>query len=152
MAAVDAKDRERRRRGTLVLAPLLLLTGVVVVVFVGRPSVPDPVDGLESGIVRSAPTVEQRSIAVTVPAPGGTVSRTDSVFAWRPVAANATYRVRILTTAGEEVLRAETVDSTVIVDVGRLTPAGLRYYWVVDAILEDGRTATSGMNEVHVMP
>jgi hypothetical protein len=103
--------------------PAALAATVLLAVGVGRmalgPSGSEPVrSGDEAGVAVLAPAAE---------APVGE----PLVFAWRPVAGAARYRVEVLGAGGEVAIEAETRDTTVTIDgVRRLAPGDYRW-WVV---------------------
>jgi hypothetical protein len=71
-------------------------------------------------------------------------SGTSSALAWSPIAAGAQYRVTLTDAAGDEVWAASTTDTLTPLPAGLELAAGRDYFWVVDALLPDGATATSG--------
>ena len=71
-------------------------------------------------------------------------SGTPSALAWSPVAEGAQYRVTLTDAAGDEVWAASTSDTLAPLPAGLELAAGRDYFWVVDALLPDGATATSG--------
>ena len=67
-----------------------------------------------------------------------------SALAWSPVAEGAQYRVTLTDAAGAEIWAASTADTLVALPATLELVAGRDYFWVVDALLPDGATATSG--------
>ncbi|HEX4628310.1 MAG TPA: zf-HC2 domain-containing protein [Gemmatimonadales bacterium] len=93
------------------------------------------------------------AIAVVRPGSGAIVSPSAPEFVWHPAGADAQYRVTLTTERGDVVWA-----STVLADTVRVVPASVRlrggqeYFWYVDALLPDGRSATSGVRRFTVPP
>jgi hypothetical protein len=91
-----------------------------------------------------AAPAERAGEAAGVPAIRVWSGASASALAWSPVAAVAQYRVTLTDAAGDEVWAASTSDTVAPLPPGLELAAGRDYFWVVDALLPDGATATSG--------
>lgn len=94
----------------------------------------------ESGRVEGLP-----SIGVVTPGAGSTVLPDSVIFAWRSAGSEAFYRLTLATEEGAVVWRQETADTTVTLPGETELERGESYYWFVDALLPDGREATTGV-------
>jgi hypothetical protein len=105
---------------------------------------------------RTEPVSRTRDVEVVGPSglgfarqapPDDAVVRPDTLaFSWTPVGDEATYRLTISTAAGAIVWSERTTDTSLALPpsvAGRLE-AGRDYYWQVEAVLPDLRSATTG--------
>jgi hypothetical protein len=135
-----------RRRGWLVPAAVAAVLALLVL---GRmmEDRPDTAVLRDSDRVRSEALQE---IVVNGPADG---VHPDSVrFTWRSVAPAATYEVTVTDDAGDVVWAGSSADTAAAVPPQAGLLAHARYYWFVDALLADGQTATSGVQEFQTGP
>lgn len=73
-------------------------------------------------------------------------------FAWAPITSGAQYRLSLTDASGEERWAASTSDTSATPpDTIDLAPDAT-YYWVVDALLPDGATASSGIRRLPRAP
>ena len=73
------------------------------------------------------------------------------MFTWRSVAEGATYRLSLTDEAGDVLWTVNTPDTTVaLVDI--MLEADQLYYWYVDALLHDGGSATTGVQQFMTPP
>jgi hypothetical protein len=88
-----------------------------------------------------------RQFAAVTPAGGASVAGDSVVFLWRSEGPGAHYVLTVTDEKGDVVWTAPTADTTLVPprEVG-LVP-GQRYYWYVDALLEDARSSTTGVQE-----
>lgn len=139
--------RTRRRRGWRVWAPAAVAAAAVAMLVVGPVLVdtgpadgarfrgPDPVG--EAGAVQ---------IDAASPAEDGAVDSHSLTFAWHPGALAASYRLTLTDREGAVLWTHATTDTVApLPDTITLEP-GATYHWFVDALMEDGRNATSGVH------
>jgi len=87
-----------------------------------------------------------RAVAVVTPAEGETVTPDTLRFAWRAVAPNATYLLKLADEASVRWTK-DTADTTLTLpDSVHLDP-GRSYHWWVDALTADGRVASTGVRQ-----
>lgn len=134
-----------RRRGRLLLA---FGAGMAALLVLGVPrSMLEQADTL-----RVTATEGDIRIEVERPVDGSSVSGSSVSFEWRPPGDEVGYRITVTTELGALVWEESTPDVRVALpDSVVPLPAG-RYYWWVDALLEGGETATSGIMEFVVPP
>ena len=75
-------------------------------------------------------------------------ARSTAAFAWSPIAPGAQYRLSLTDAAGDEVWTVSTPDTTATRPASVVLARGADYFWVVDALLPDGGTATSGIRQL----
>jgi hypothetical protein len=97
----------------------------------------------ESTLVGGA---SRRAVAVVMPGEGDTVRPGGLRFAWRPVAPNASYLLKVSDETSVRWMK-DTADTTVALpDSVRLEP-GRGYTWWVDALTADGHVASTGVRQ-----
>lgn len=148
VVAVGRLRRSLGRRSPWVIAAPIAAAAVLAFVLLGRPSPPaagtDPV--LREG-GEPAP-----AIVVVAPAAATTVAPEPLSFVWRPVPSGVSYRVVLTDSSGGPVWNAVTGDSSALLPATVRLVRGGRYYWIVDALLADGRSVTSGAREFRMPP
>ncbi len=136
----------RRRRWT-VGVPAAAVAAIAAVLLLS-PLVQDGRDG-PGERMRGSEWASEREAVLEVealaPAPGVMVTPDSIRFSWEGLEPDATYRLTLTDEGGDPLWVHETSGTTVLLpqDVG-LQPGGT-YLWFVDALLADGRTATSGV-------
>lgn len=160
--AWGARSWWRRRRWSHVAIPVGVAAAAALL-FVALPfeeagdsSVPSGGSPAPSSVER-APGPAGGGVArfpVRRPAEGATVSDASEgvVLVWAPLPGEVTYEVTLTGEDGTPMWTATTRDTVTRVpaDVG-LEPGGL-YLWYVDALLADGRSATTGTRSFEVAP
>lgn len=86
-----------------------------------------------------------QSIETVFPAEGGTLLASEPGFGWRSVEPDALYRLSLIDAAGDVVWNGSTRDTVLSLTSRVLLTPGVGYFWYVDALLEDGASATSGV-------
>jgi hypothetical protein len=93
-----------------------------------------------------------RQFSAVMPAEHTRVSVDSLVFLWRSEGGNAHYVLTVTDENGDVVWTARTSDTTLVPPRGvNLTPDS-RYYWYVDALLDDARSSTTGVQEFSIRP
>jgi len=108
-----------------------------------RPSKPAeaPVRGAEAPLV----------VGVVRPAEGAEL-RDPPEFVWHSVPGATAYRISVTRADGDSVWAVTTRDTTARAPEGA-APAGTGpYYWVLDALLGDGRSVAGTMREFRIQP
>ena len=90
------------------------------------------------------------NIQIVRPADGSTVSRDSVVFAWRVESVGTFYRFTLMDEAGDVLWRTSTSDTVVTPGSEVSLRPGVEYYWIVDALLAGGRTATTGVRSFRI--
>ncbi len=137
-----------RSRPLAVLAWLVPLAAGLGVFMVSRPA-----RRLDPGLTERPSTGPAESVSrlrPIAPGPGATVAGTAVVFSWHGHGAD-TYRVVVMTEAGEPVWSEETSDTVVPLPASVHLARGAAYFWRVESIA-DGVTATSAVQRLIVAP
>jgi hypothetical protein len=141
------REQPRRGRGTqpLWLSAAAVAAAAVVLFKVAVPSTQPTIDVDHIRGSATAP-IEKSELDGQSPVAGSDVSVDTIVFRWSSAGPGATYDVTIVDDAGV-VLWNSRIDSVGIApprDVTERLRAGRTYYWRVDALLPDLRTASTG--------
>ena len=90
-------------------------------------------------------------IAVS-PTDGDSLAGNTATFTWRKKETVVRYRFTVMASDGAEVWSADVADTILVLpDSVTLLPEA-SYFWYVDALLPDGRTATTGVRRFTVVP
>ncbi len=131
---------EAARRWTLTGAAVMLGTAaILLLVIVPRDAGAPP----SAPVERAGGSAALPAIRVWSPGSGSTTA-----FAWSPVAPGAQYRIAVTDAAGEEIWTVSTSDTTATLPASDLLVQAGDYFWVVDALLPDGATASSGIRQL----
>jgi hypothetical protein len=137
----------RRTPDWRIIAPAAVAAAAVIALLALPSLLSDP-DSARDVRVRGPDESVRREgvplIAVVNPLDGSTIEMTEGlVFHWRAPAADASYQLTLGDDAGEVVWTLSTTDTLVTLPESvRLGPGSI-YYWYVDALLPDGRSATT---------
>jgi predicted anti-sigma-YlaC factor YlaD len=92
------------------------------------------------------------SLVAVSPNDGDSVAGNTITFTWRRNESIGQYRFTLTASDGAEVWSADIADTMLFLpDSVNLLPAA-SYFWYVDALLPDGRTATTGVRRFTVVP
>jgi len=98
------------------------------------------------GAVSALEDESGQSIETVSPAEGGTLLAQEPAFIWRSVEPDAVYRFSLLDAGGDVMWNGTTRDTVLSLTSELLLPPGADYFWYVDALLQDGASATSGIH------
>jgi hypothetical protein len=132
-----------RRRWLLAGAAAAAAVIGIVLLMPGRKPAGDVIRGPNDG--EGVP-----HMTAVIPASDARVSAGSLRLVWRAVATAELYRVTV-TDAGGAPVWSDSTSDTAATPRATLTP-GRTYYWVVDALLSDGRSATTGSVGFTVAP
>lgn len=141
-----------RRKSRSWLVPAAAAAAVTGLLLIGLPLLQSTADGpVIRGTGDSAVTTDVGSrLEVVLPRPGELLEGPSRRLVWRAAGTNAHYAVTIADADGDPVWQTETRDTTVTVPEGtRLDPAST-YLWYVDALTEDGRSVTTGVQRFRI--
>jgi anti-sigma factor RsiW len=136
------KAHSLRRR----LAPLAAAAAILAAVLVARPWLesPETPAGVPD-VIERAPDLESTRLEALSPDPGAVVEPASATLEWRSGGDGARYQITVTTLEGDSVWVATTADTIAPLPPGSLQPEH-EYLWYVDAILRDGRTASTGVS------
>ena len=123
-----------------------LAAAAAAVVLVTVPSLSrKPVESKVESERRAVPDDDIR-LRTLAPSDGATLNENLPMFLWNSLP-GATYRLTVTTAEGETVWQTSTGDTAVSLPASTRISRGASYYWSVDALREDGSSATSGVRE-----
>ena len=109
--------------------------------------------GRPDGMVTRGPGNEGvRQFSAVMPAEKAPVSVDSLIFLWRSEGHGAHYVLTVTDESGDVVWTAETSDTSLELPRGVALKSGHRYYWYVDALLDDARSSTTGVREFSIRP
>ncbi|MFQ6045874.1 MAG: zf-HC2 domain-containing protein [Gemmatimonadales bacterium] len=97
------------------------------------------------GVVEAGEGIER--FETVAPSGDAPVGRDSLVFIWRPLGDDASYRLTVTEETGEELWTVVTVDTIAVLPDDVAPARDAVYFWYVDALLPDGRSATTGVRE-----
>jgi len=86
-------------------------------------------------------------IEVVRPRDEDSLSSVDLRFVWRRAEGDASYSFTLTDGYGDVLWRGQTRDSVISISSEVLLDSGSPYFWYVDALLEEGVSATTGVHE-----
>ncbi len=95
--------------------------------------------------IRSA-TDSASLIAIITPADSATLTAESPSFAWLALSADATYNLTIADHSGAIVWQRTTSDTSLQLPTGVMLQRGATYFWYVDALGANGRSASTGVH------
>lgn len=137
-----------RRTLKRVAAVALAAAAVVVLILARSSSEPQPPEPRFREPTPSAGA----AMHVSSPADGATLLSDSVRLAWQPVAPDAHYSLTLTDEHGQVVWRHTLRDTLTGLPRDVSLAGGSRYYWFVDALLPDGRSATTGVHEFRIAP
>ena len=137
---------KRKKNLRMVFLPLVAVA-TIVVLLLRFPIIEADRDSLRSEGAEGLET----QISIRIYGPGDTLQAAVPSFVWGSAAEGVRYQLVLTRADGAEVWSAGTSDTVLAFppDI-ELDPGD--YYWNVDALLLDGRTATSGIRRLTVSP
>jgi putative zinc finger protein len=129
-------------------AAAALAAAAVLLLVVGRPGGPHAPTGSST---RSGHT-ESLAPAILAPVDGATMPGSTARFVWHSVSGAAAYRLTLTDERGDVVWTTESTDTGAAPPPTIRLSSGRTYYWSVDVLLRDGRSATTGFHGFRVVP
>lgn len=128
-----------------------LAAAAVLTLMLVRPGPEQPGGG---AVVRGPTSVDVRRPAVELVGPlvRDATPAGGLTFVWRAVGADAHYRLVVTDERGDTVWTATTADTAQRAPAGGPMRQGRTYFWYVDALLPDGRSAVSAVRELRLSP
>ncbi|MEP7327273.1 MAG: zf-HC2 domain-containing protein [Gemmatimonadota bacterium] len=138
----------RGRRQRLGFAGGILLATAAALLLVMRPVMVRAPEGPVSPPLR-----ETADIAPLIGyGPSGEVTFRSLRFVWGSAPNATAYRLTVSAADGVPVWSASTLDTIVILPDSVRLQAGRRYFWLADALLDDGATRSTGLREFQPVP
>ena len=142
VAEAQALGTERRpRRWAAVAVPAAAAAAVLFLLVPGRPEAPAP------SALRGPDSEGVRQFAAVTPVNGTVIAMDSLVFFWRSEGSGAHYVLTVTDENGDVIWTEPTPDTTLTPPRGVGLAPGRRYFWYVDALLEDARSSTTGVQE-----
>jgi anti-sigma factor RsiW len=139
----ELQRARRRRRWVAVLAPAAAAAVLLVIALPRQAETP-------SGI-RSRSDAEQ-PLGIVSPTPSAEAAPGPITFTWRSAGPGAGYTFTLQEASGRVVWTSAVADTvTVLPDSIALAP-GRTWFWVVDALLPDGRSLSTGIQRLRPRP
>ena len=129
-------------------AAAVLAAAALLLLVVGRPGGPRPPVGSSTRSGRTASLAP----AILAPVDGATLPGSTARFVWHSVSGAAAYRLTLTDDRGDMVWMTEGTDTSVAPPPTIRLSGGRTYYWSVDILLRDGRSATTGFHGFQVVP
>lgn len=144
-SAAELVHSHRRRRRLATVVPALGVAAAIILIFgLPRPS-ETPSASAFRGVEEQAEREGVATIEVIGPRDGAVLAPNALVLHWRPIDGRPLYRVTVTDEDGAPVWTSTTEETRARPPESlRLRPGG-SYFWYVDAIQEDGRSATTGV-------
>ena len=95
---------------------------------------------------------ESPAPAILAPVDGATLPASAARFVWHSVSGAAAYRLTLTDERGDVVWTTESTDTSVAPPPTIRLFSGRSYYWSVDVLLRDGRSATTGFRGFRIVP
>jgi hypothetical protein len=145
-AAIEMETGRRVPRWVAAAIPLAAAAGVALLLIPGGPSTPIA----ES--VRGPAGEGVRQFAAIAPVDGALVPGDSLAFIWHSESSDAHYVLTVTDDNGDVIWRAQPSDTVLTPPRGVGLADGHRYYWYVDALLEGGRSSTTGVRSFEIRP
>jgi hypothetical protein len=137
--------RARKGRRIRYLGPPLLAAAAVIALLVVNPW-----GGSQTPVLRnSEPGL---SVTAVSPAEGGLVPDSDITFLWRSRVGESRYRFTLTNAEGDEIWLGDLTDTVFVLPAEIDLIRGETYFWYVDVLLLDGRSATTGVQSFGLQP
>ncbi len=136
----------RARRRWLYAGGTLAAAAVASILLVSQ-RVSEPPEQVFADDVAVRTSADEGLLQVTIvsPAPGSAVGVGNQTFRWRSLGTDVLYRFTLTTQEGEAIWTGDTSDSALTLPGEVALEPDARYFWRVDALLPDGRSATTRM-------
>lgn len=149
LAATRIVGMRARRRWLYAGAPLVAAVVASILLVSQRDTeTPEQVFGADA-TVRTSADEGLLQVTIVAPAPGSAVRVGNRTFRWRSLGTDVLYRFTLTNQEGEPIFTGDTSDSALTLPGEVALEPDARYFWRVDALLPDGRSATTRMLEFH---
>lgn len=124
-------------------------------IMLGLPGGPErrPLGDSTKPIERGTPAEESSRLSAWAPAGPSPVDRDSLIISWGPAQGSGVqYRVTLSDADGRVLWTSSTSDTMLRPPPSLTLPGGRTYYWYTDALLPDGRSLTTGVQEFRMAP
>lgn len=142
---LNTRAPRRRRRHTLVAAA----AAAAAILFITGPIVRDNAERIRGDADR--PEGTSAVVEAVSPADGAVVANVGQ-FVWHDAGAGVQYTLTLTDEAGSVVWTAATRDTLLPLPTSVRLEQNRRYFWYVDALLEGGEAATTGVRRFETAP
>ncbi len=144
--AAELTATVRPRRWPAVAIPAAAAAVVVFLLLPGQGTGPAETP------IRGPGTEGVQQFAAVAPAEGAPILGDSLVFLWRSEGPDVHYVLTVTDENGDVVWTAGTPDTSLVPPRGVGLQSGHRYFWYVDALLENARSSTTGVREFTIRP
>lgn len=137
----------RTRKAWRVGAPVAVVAALAVVGLMYGPGAPA---GSGEHVVRDGAT-EGSAFAIGVHAPGSTAQAEGVEFSWQSMGPEVRYRFSLTRSDGSEIWSSGTADTSLTIPPDVVLSEGQTYFWLVDALLLDGRSVTTDVQQLTIV-
>ncbi|MFQ5889475.1 MAG: zf-HC2 domain-containing protein [Gemmatimonadota bacterium] len=136
-----------RKRWLYAIPPAAAAAVVAFLLLAGPRSAgpPEPTWETRQRTERASEREAVASIAPVTPLPEAPVDPDRIMFTWRGIGGQPSYTLTLTAENGEAMWTAGTSDTSLVLPPDIRLEPGRLYFWYVDALLADGRSATSGL-------
>jgi anti-sigma factor RsiW len=143
LAGVRRLQRGHRRRWFPVLVPVAAAAVLLLIALPRQATTPSN--------IRAIPNAEP-PLEIISPAPSATIAPGRITFTWRSAGSGADYTITLQEAAGRVVWTSTADDTTAVLPDSVALRPGLTWFWVVDALLPDGRSRSTGLKRLRTRP
>ena len=149
LATARVLRAERARRGKYIGASVATAAalGLALVVLVPR----SPIESSGPVLREGAPAVAPGA-SIGVHSPYNTAQVGQIEFSWQDMGAEVRYRFSLTRSDGGEVWIGATADTSLTLPPDVTLSEGTTYFWWVDALLLDGRSVTTEVQQLRIVP
>ena len=144
LAEVRRLQLGRRRQWVMVLVPAAAAAAVLLAIALPRQA-ETPSD------IRAGPTAEP-PLAIVSPVPSDEIAPGPITFTWRSAGPGASYTFTLQEADGRVVWTSTVADTVAVLPDSVAFSPGLTWFWLVDALLPDGRSRSSGVQRLRTGP
>jgi anti-sigma factor RsiW len=140
LAELRRLQRGRRLPWKLVLIPVAAAAAVMLAVALPR-------QGTGPSEVRARPNAEP-ALRIISPSPSAPVAAGTTRFAWGSAGPGASYSLTLQSQDGRVIWSSTTADTVAVLPDSVALTAGRTWFWVVDAMLPNGESRSTGINRL----
>jgi Putative zinc-finger len=144
LAEVRGLQLSRSRRWFLVLVPAVAAAAALLVIVLPR-------QGTAPSDVRARPDTDL-PLEIVSPASSDVVASSPVTFTWRSAEPGASYTFTLQAADGRVVWSSTTADTVAVVPDSVALSPGQTWFWMVDAVLADGRSRSTGLQRLSTGP